>query len=124
MKKIILASVLGLALLAIPSAVEAAPPAFYGHNGGRVVTSFPSYSSVPAYNYSLNPNPAYRAFNYSGFGVSPWGVGMYNYRGSYAQPYVNAPYHSVYWNPYIGTYQYGTGYLNTPTYFSTWGWGW
>jgi hypothetical protein len=120
MKKIILATVLGLALFAVPMVAEAAPPGFYNH--GRV-TTFSNNSAVPSLGYSLAPYTGYRTFNYSGIAATPWGFGMYNYGGTYTRPIVSAPYHSVYWNPYAG-YQYSTGYLNTPTYFSTWGWGW
>jgi hypothetical protein len=33
------------------------------------------------------------------------------------RPYVMAPYHSVYFDPFANTYRYSTGYLNTPSYY-------
>jgi hypothetical protein len=113
MKKVILAAVVAVALCAIPATVEAAPPGFYA--GGYYTTPFPLYPSTQGFSYYSSPY-GYQTYSTFGVGLTPWGWSMYNYGGTSVRPYVNAPYHSVYWDPFNNTYQYSTGYLNTPTW--------
>jgi hypothetical protein len=83
-------------------------PSFYG---------YPGYYAPPVYGSAAYVGPyGYRSFyNFSSY-PTPYGSNTaYNY-GAWQQPYVSAPYYSIYFNPYLNTYQYGTGYLNTPTF--------
>jgi hypothetical protein len=120
MKKILIAAVLGLALCALPSVASAAPPGFYA--GGYYSTPFPG-PMAQGFNYYSSPY-GYRTYNTYGFGLTPWGPTGYSYGATFVRPYVNAPRHSVYWDPFNNTYQYSTGYMNTPTFYNYYRFGW
>jgi len=78
---------------------------------------YPGYYAPPVYGSAAYIGPyGYRGFyNFNAY-PTPYGYNtLYNY-GAWQQPYVSAPFHSVYFNPYANTYQYNTGYLNTPTF--------
>jgi hypothetical protein len=101
----------GLLLIAVPGKSEAwRYPSYYP-------AYYPGYYAPPVYGSAAYVGPyGYRSFyNFNAY-PTPFGYsGAYSY-GAWQQPYVSAPFHSIYFNPYLNTYQYGTGSANTPTY--------
>jgi hypothetical protein len=69
MRKLILASVLGLALCMAPSVAQATPPGFY--SSGYATTVFPAYPAVQTYNYYASPY-GYQTFYNAGLATTPW----------------------------------------------------
>jgi hypothetical protein len=94
------------------------PPGYYFQGYGMNPYIFP-----PAgYGFSAYAS-AYGYRSYSSYGVYPGPLGyvpFYNY-GTFVRPYVTGPMHSVYWNPFTNTYNYGPGYFNAPNYFYYYG---
>jgi hypothetical protein len=127
MKKVLLAAVLGLALCVAPSVAFAAPPGYY--YGNRVVTPyspvtpFATGPTVSGYNAYSSPYGYSTVNNYS-ITPTPFGLAGYNTYSTYVRPYYSGPVHSVYWNPYANTYQYGPGYLNSGTGYGYFSLGW
>ena len=119
MKKIVLATFVGIALCAIPSAASAQVPAFYG--GYYVGPNFPA-PSFNSYSYYTTPW-GYRAVNRVGYNVTPFGWNAYNYQAAVTRTIVNAPYHSIYLDA-RGNARMGTGYLNTPNFYQFYRYGW
>ncbi len=130
MKNLLLAAILGLALFVAQSAAFAAPPGFY--SSGSVVTPNAGYMpyslttpyatgpTTSGFNYYSSPY-GYRTLNAYSYTPTVWGWSGYQTQRTYVKPYVNGPWHSVYWNPFLYTYQYGPGYLSS-TYANTFGW--
>ena len=124
MKKVLFAAVLGLALCAMPNSVLAGPPGFY--SGGTIVTP---YSPVTPFaigptvtNYNTYASPyGVRTVNAYSYTPTPFGWVGAQTGGTYVRPYYSGPYHSVYWNPWANTYQYGPGFANQPAFV---GFGW
>jgi hypothetical protein len=99
---------------------------FYYQSSGSVVNPYvvnpyvtPYVAPVvpPAYGYGavVSPYGYQSAYNY-GMYPTPWGYNtFYNY-GTQVRPYMTAPFHSVYFDPFRNTYRYGPGYVNTPRY--------
>jgi len=121
MRKIIFASLLGLVMFSGSAAVNAGPPGFYA--GGNYRTAFPNGQTTAGYNYYSSPY-GYQTFNSYNYAATPWGWSGYQSQGTFIRPYVNAPVHSVYWDPFANTYRYGTGRLNTPSFYSYQSFGW
>jgi hypothetical protein len=129
MRKLLLALIVGTAVwVASPSIAHALPPGFY--TTGTVATPYygPTgyynpyvgnfYTPMPAVtNYSTFTSPyGWRSFSSVSAVPGPFGYNTVYNTGTFVRPYVVGPMHSVYWNPYLNTYQYGTGALNTPVY--------
>jgi hypothetical protein len=93
------------------------PMASQAQTWGRGYSSYPGYYAPPVYGSASYVGPyGYRSFSNFNAYPTPYGYNtLYNY-GAWQRPYISAPFHSVYFNPYLNTYQYGTGYMNTPTY--------
>lgn len=121
MKRILFAAIVGLALCAMPSVSLAAPPGLYA--SGNYVAPFPVGPTASGYNYYSSPY-GYRTFNNYNYTATPWGWSGYQTQGTYIRPYVNAPTHSVYWDPFANTYRYATGYTNTPSFYQYYRVGW
>jgi hypothetical protein len=71
-----------------------------------------------AYRYSSFASPyGYRTF--SSYGVTPtvYGPSTFYRTGTTIRPFYTGPVHSVYFDPFAGNYRYGTGYLNTPSFY-------
>lgn len=115
MSKIFAAALLGITSFAAwPTIAEAGPPAFY--NGGIMNAPFPIGPTRSGFNYYSSPS-GYQSFNNYSMMQTPWGWSGFQSGGVSARPIVNGPMHSVYWNPTTGTYQWSTGYTNTPTIY-------
>jgi len=125
MKKILFAAIVGLALCIGSNSAFAAPPGFYSGGtfvspGAAGVAYMPYSLGVPyvtgpttsGFNYYSSPY-GYRTYNAFSYTPTPFGPAGYQTQGTFVRPYVTAPYHSVYWNPFLNTYQYGSGYLNS-----------
>jgi hypothetical protein len=122
MRKFLYASVASLALLGASSDAFAGPPGFYG--GGNFAAPFPAGPNFSGYNYYASPY-GYRTYNTYNYTATPWGWSGYQSQGTFVRPYVNAPLHSVYYDPFARTYRYGTGYRNTPNfYYQFYNYGW
>ena len=115
MKKILFAAIVGLALCAAPNALFAAPPGYYYGNSVVTpyspITPFATGPTVTGYN-AYASRYGYRTVNNYSVTPTPFGPVGYNTYSTYATPYYAGPAHSVYWNPYANTYQYGPGYAN------------
>ncbi|MCE9531308.1 MAG: hypothetical protein K8T89_09330 [Planctomycetes bacterium] len=130
MKRLLLASVFCLAIVALPSIAAAGPPGYYA-NGIWVNTNpywnapFPVGPTTSGFSYYSSPY-GYRTYNSYSYTPTPWGVSGYNYSGTMVRPLATGPLHSVYWDPFANQYRYSTGYSNTPNYFSynRYGYGW
>ncbi len=110
----------------MPSPSVAGPPGFY--SGGAFVTPFtPTPFAIgpttSGFNYYSSPY-GYKTFNSYNYTPTPWGWSGYQTQGTIVRPIVNAPYHSVYWDPFANTYRYSTGYRNTPNFYSGFRYGW
>jgi hypothetical protein len=94
------------------------PPGVYG--GGFAVNPYlmpPAFSSFSSY---ASPY-GYRSFATFNAYPAPWGYNtFYNY-GTFARPYSAGPFHSVYYNPFTFSYQYGPGMVNSPVFFYSYG---
>jgi hypothetical protein len=119
MKKLILAAAASLGLFA--ASAEAAPPGFYA--GGYYSSPFPAFPAAQGFNYFSSPY-GYRTYSSYGTALTPWGFSNYNFGGTFVRPYVNGRFHSVYWDPFANTYQYNTGFMNTPTFYQFYRFGW
>ncbi len=119
MRKFCFALIIGLGMLAASASVQAAPPGFY--QGGTVVSPFGP--TVSGFNSFQSPY-GYRTFNNYSYSQTPWGWSGYQSQGTYVRPYSVGPVHSVYWDPFANTYRYGTGRLNTPSFYSYQRFGW
>ena len=101
-----------LGLAGLPTESRAQYPLGYYSNGYVVNPYVPAYRGYAAY---ASPY-GYRTFSNYGVYPGPFGYNSYYNTGTVARPYVNGPFHSVYWDPFANTYRYTTGYLNTPVY--------
>jgi hypothetical protein len=127
MRKLILALIVGTAVWAVAPSAAQAQPGFY--TGGTVVRPYAGYYGNPytgyyagvmpgAYSYSTYASPyGWRSYSSATTVPTPYGYSTFYNSGTSVRPYVVAPRHSVYWNPYTNSYNYGPGY-NTPYYSS------
>jgi hypothetical protein len=119
MKKIILAAVAGIALLgAIPDTASAQLP-YYGYG----YYAAPYYPPVAYNGFSYYANPwGYRSYNTYSYAATPFGWNAYNYGAVNTRIITNAPYHSIYVDAW-GNARMGTGYLNTPSFYQSYRFG-
>jgi hypothetical protein len=110
MKKLVLAVIVLAALCAVPETASAQPPAFYGYYAAPYYP--PSFNG---FSYYASPS-GYRSYNTFGYNYTPFGWNTYNYGAVRTRVITNAPYHSIYVDPF-GSARMGTGYLNTPTFY-------
>jgi hypothetical protein len=116
MYKLILTLVLGVGALGImdltASKAQAGPYGYYRYPVRYYGGYYPTYPTYPSYNYrygtSFTPY-GYRSF-YNTATVDPFLGYNYNYSYYYNNPYVVAPFHSVFWDPYQNRYIYTPGY--------------
>jgi len=101
-----------VASTALPEKSQAQRGYYYRGNFVNPYVAPPAYGGYAAY---VSPY-GYRTFSNYGAYPGPYGYNSYYNTGTFDRPYVSGPFHSVYWNPFANTYQYTTGYLNTPTY--------
>lgn len=84
-----------------------------------VVTPF-GYGYAPAVNAYRSYYTPYGYAGYSTYNAYPGAYGYnsnYNY-GNFSRPYAAGPFISLYRNPYNGMPYYGPGYLNSPSGYS------
>ncbi len=112
MKYFAIAAIVGFALCAVPERASAQPPLFPA----------PYPPSFNSFNYYATPW-GYRSYYNTGYNITPWGWNAYNYGAVRTRVIVNAPYHSIYVDPW-GNAQMGTGYLNTPSFYQFYRFGW
>jgi hypothetical protein len=116
MRTTILALIAGVALSVAPSLASAQGLGFY--NYGSWVSPSPYYTPYP-YGYSTRygaPGSNYYGRYRTYVTPAPWGSTVYRSYYNRARPLYSGPTHSVYFDPWTSTYQYGTGYLNSPYY--------
>jgi hypothetical protein len=113
----------GMLWLSVPGESQAWGRYPYGYgvyNSGYYNSGYynPGFYMPPVYGSAAYVGPyGYRSFyNFNSYPTYYGGYNTVYSAGAWQQPYVAAPFHSVYFNPYANTYQYGTGLLNTPVY--------
>ena len=119
MRKIVLAAVVAIAFWSVPNSASAQVPAFYG---GYYMNPYYAPPSFNTYSYYTTPW-GYRTYNRVGYNMTPFGWNAYNYGATTVRPIINAPYHSVYIDG-TGQARWGNGYLNTPTFYQYYRYGW
>jgi hypothetical protein len=133
MRKLILATVIGVALWAIPAS-SAQAQYRYGYSSGVWVQQNPvfynpyfspiSYPSIGYNQTNRFVSPYYRNFNTTNYYQTPFGVQVTNFNRINTPPVASGPLHSVYWNPFTNSYSYGSRYTGPVTNFSSYYLGW
>lgn len=107
-----------LGVAAGESRAQFLPPGAYG--GSFAVNPFvfpPAYSASAGF---VSPY-GYRSFgNFTAY-PTPWGYNSFYNFNTTVRPYSTGPFHSVYYNPFTASYQYGPGAVNSPTFFYSFG---
>ena len=108
--------IVGLGVLATASESQAQfRPGFVYRN--YYSSPMPYYYSPPMVNSFVYSSPyGYQSYYSSGVIPTWYGSTVYSTSGTNIRPFVMAPFHSVYWDPYANTYRYSGGYLNSPSY--------
>jgi hypothetical protein len=117
MRHLLTSLIAGIALVLCAGESQAQYPSGL-YSRGYWTAPTPYYPGPPVYGYSAFASP-YGYQTYSSYKVLP---GPFGYNATYStgtsvQPYVNSPYHSIYWDPFANSYRYSSGYLNTPSYY-------